>query len=102
MPPPYLTITDDDLVDLHRIGQLQACLLACRKLVEERYQRRNGYEADCDVIYGDTDSVMVNFRVKNIARAMELGREAAEYVSKTFVKPIRLEFEKVRHRSHDP
>ena len=27
---------------------------------------------------------------------MELGREAAEYVSKTFVKPIKLEFEKVR------
>jgi DNA polymerase delta subunit 1 len=69
--------------------------LACRKLVEERYQRKNGYDADCDVIYGDTDSVMVNFRVKDIAKAMKLGREAAEYVSKTFVKPIKLEFEKV-------
>ena len=33
--------------------------------------------------------------VQDIARAMELGREAAEYVSKTFVKPIKLEFEKV-------
>ncbi len=63
--------------------------------MEERYQRRNGYEADCDVIYGDTDSVMVHFRVKDIGRAMELGREAAEFVSKTFVKPIKLEFEKV-------
>ncbi|CAL8467309.1 g6846 [Coccomyxa elongata] len=66
-----------------------------KKLVEERYQRKNGYEADCDVIYGDTDSVMVHFRVKDIGRAMELGREAAEFVSKTFVKPIKLEFEKV-------
>ena len=27
---------------------------------------------------------------------MELGKEAAEYVSKTFVKPIKLEFEKAR------
>lgn len=63
--------------------------------MEERYQRKNGYEADCDVIYGDTDSVMVHFRVKDIGRAMELGREAAEFVSKTFVKPIKLEFEKV-------
>ena len=33
-------------------------------MVEERFQRKNGYEADCDVIYGDTDSVMVHFRVK--------------------------------------
>ena len=32
--------------------------------MEERFQRKNGYEADCDVIYGDTDSVMVHFRVK--------------------------------------
>ena len=68
----------------------------CRRLVEERFQRKNGYEADCDVIYGDTDSVMVNFRVKDIARAMELGQEAAAFVSKTFIKPIKLEFEKVR------
>ena len=66
-----------------------------RRLVEEKFQRKNGYEADCDVIYGDTDSVMVNFRVKDIARAMELGREAAAFVSKTFIKPIKLEFEKV-------
>ena len=66
-----------------------------RRLVEEKFQRKNGYEADCDVIYGDTDSVMVNFRVMDIARAMELGREAAAFVSKTFIKPIKLEFEKV-------
>lgn len=35
-------------------------------------------------------------QVNDIGRAMELGREAAEVVSGTFVKPIRLEFEKVR------
>ena len=67
-----------------------------RRMVEERYTRANGYEADCDVIYGDTDSVMVHFRVRDIARAMELGREAAQYVSQTFVRPIKLEFEKAR------
>lgn len=63
--------------------------------MENKFQRKNGYEADCNVIYGDTDSVMVNFRVKDIARAMALGQEAAAFVSKTFVKPIKLEFEKV-------
>jgi DNA polymerase family B len=31
--------------------------------VTAKYNRANGYEADCDVIYGDTDSVMVNFKV---------------------------------------
>ena len=29
-----------------------------------KYTRANGYEADCDVIYGDTDSVMVHFRAR--------------------------------------
>jgi DNA polymerase delta subunit 1 len=47
------------------------------------------------VIYGDTDSVMVKFGVETVEDAMALGREAAEYVSAKFVKPIKLEFEKV-------
>jgi len=66
-----------------------------REAVMAKYNKANGYEADSEVIYGDTDSVMVNFKVTDISRAMELGREAAEVVSDTFVKPIRLEFEKV-------
>ena len=66
-----------------------------RKTVMEKYNKANGYEEDSDVIYGDTDSVMVNFRVASTERAMELGQEAAEFVSATFIKPIRLEFEKV-------
>ena len=64
-------------------------------MVEARYTCTNGYESDCNVIYGDTDSVMVDFRVSDTARAMELGRDAAAHVSVTFVKPIKLEFEKV-------
>ena len=67
----------------------------CRELVTKTYNKANGYETDCEVIYGDTDSVMVHFKVPGVARAMELGREAAEFVSKTFIKPIKLEFEKV-------
>uniref|UniRef100_A0A8D8ACP3 DNA polymerase n=1 Tax=Culex pipiens TaxID=7175 RepID=A0A8D8ACP3_CULPI len=63
--------------------------------VEQRYTAENGYENDAVVIYGDTDSVMVNFGVKSLERSMELGREAAEFVSAKFVKPIKLEFEKV-------
>ena len=47
------------------------------------------------VIYGDTDSVMVRFGVGTVAESMELGREAAEMISATFPHPIKLEFEKV-------
>ncbi|XP_037933784.1 DNA polymerase delta catalytic subunit [Teleopsis dalmanni] len=63
--------------------------------VESHYTRENGYENDAVVIYGDTDSVMVNFGVKTLERSMELGREAAALVSSKFVRPIKLEFEKV-------
>jgi DNA polymerase delta subunit 1 len=63
--------------------------------VESKYTIANGYENDAVVIYGDTDSVMVKFGTKSLERSMELGREAAEYVSQKFVKPIKLEFEKV-------
>eukprot|EP00898_Chlorokybus_atmophyticus_P007411 jgi/Chlat1/7671/Chrsp64S09160 len=66
-----------------------------KKMVEEKYTIANGYPADADVMYGDTDSVMVKFGVKTVDKAMELGREAAQFVSATFIKPIKLEFEKV-------
>ena len=48
------------------------------------------------VIYGDTDSLMVRFGVTTVAESMSLGKEAAEYVSSKFESPIKLEFEKVR------
>ena len=63
--------------------------------VEARYVIANGYSHDAKVIYGDTDSVMVKFGVKDLDEAMKLGQEAAEFVSSKFVKPIKLEFEKV-------
>lgn len=66
-----------------------------RQYVEQHYCIANGYENDAKVIYGDTDSVMVNFKVKTLEKSMELGREAAEIISTNFIKPIKLEFEKV-------
>nr|BAJ78743.1 DNA polymerase delta catalytic subunit [Phraortes illepidus] len=63
--------------------------------VEQRYCIANGYKHDASVIYGDTDSVMVKFGVTTLEEAMELGREAADYVTSKFVRPIQLEFEKV-------
>ena len=63
--------------------------------VEAKYNIANGYSHDAEVIYGDTDSVMVKFGTTELAEAMKLGEEAAEYVSSKFIKPIKLEFEKV-------
>ena len=70
-------------------------IMHTKDLVTKTYTRANGYPADCEVIYGDTDSVMVDFRVPDTAAAMDLGREAAAFVSATFISPIKLEFEKV-------
>jgi DNA polymerase delta subunit 1 len=47
------------------------------------------------VIYGDTDSVMVKFGTADLKESMRLGKEAAEFITAKFVKPINLEFEKV-------
>ena len=63
--------------------------------VEKRYTVANGYSHDAQVIYGDTDSVMVKFGPKELEKTMELGQDAASYVSDKFIKPIKLEFEKV-------
>jgi DNA polymerase delta subunit 1 len=63
--------------------------------VENRYRIENGYSHDAQVIYGDTDSVMVKFGPTDLAKAMELGQDAASYVSSKFINPIKLEFEKV-------
>jgi DNA polymerase delta subunit 1 len=66
-----------------------------KKMVQERFTTANGYAADAEVVYGDTDSVMVNFRAGTVGDAMRLGSEAAEAITATFMKPISLEFEKV-------
>ncbi|EDV29384.1 uncharacterized protein TRIADDRAFT_18979 [Trichoplax adhaerens] len=66
-----------------------------RQLVEERYTIKNGYKFDAQVIYGDTDSVMVKFGLDTVEESMELGKEAANYISSHFPSPIKLEFEKV-------
>merc|ERR1719510_2870756 len=66
-----------------------------KAMVEAEYTIQKGYEHDAQVIYGDTDSVMVKFGTDSIEEAMRLGQEAADMVSQTFIRPIHLEFEKV-------
>ncbi|EWC46541.1 DNA polymerase delta catalytic subunit [Drechslerella stenobrocha 248] len=68
---------------------------ATKAEVEKKYTVANGYSHDAQVIYGDTDSVMIKFGPKDLKKVMELGQEAADYVSSKFINPIKLEFEKV-------
>jgi DNA polymerase delta subunit 1 len=81
--------------------------------VEAEYCIANGHSHNAEIIYGDTDSVMVKFGPTDLARVMALGivfstfirsfaflknlagSEAADLVTTKFVKPIKLEFEKV-------
>ena len=68
-----------------------------RDKVEDLYTMKNGYKCDADVIYGDTDSVMIKFGGLNLADCMELGKKAANRLTEEFDAPIKLEFEKVYH-----
>lgn len=66
-----------------------------KETVEKTYTIQNGYKNDAEVVYGDTDSVMVKFGTEDLQEAMDLGTESAKYISSLFVSPIKLEFEKV-------
>lgn len=59
-----------------------------KAFVEEKYTKANGYDHDAQVVYGDTDSVMVKFGPKTVAEAFPLAIEAAEKASEIFPDPI--------------
>mmetsp|Transcript_21956 Transcript_21956/g.45738 ORF Transcript_21956/g.45738 Transcript_21956/m.45738 type:complete len:1158 (+) Transcript_21956:72-3545(+) len=66
-----------------------------KSYVEEQFSISHGYEHNAQVVYGDTDSVMVKFGTSTVAETFPLAIEAAEKCSAIFPDPILLEFEKV-------
>jgi DNA polymerase delta subunit 1 len=66
-----------------------------KEFVEEKYTVANGYDHDAEVIYGDTDSVMVKFGTETVKDTFPLAIAAAAKCSEIFPSPIQLEFEKV-------
>ncbi|OIR58514.1 MAG: DNA polymerase delta catalytic subunit [Amphiamblys sp. WSBS2006] len=73
----------------------RAMIEMTREIVMRRFTTENGYKTNADVIYGDTDSVMIKFGVDSLEEAMALGRAAAEHVTGHFRQPVQLCFEKV-------
>ena len=70
-------------------------LLIAKNYVESNYKGSK-------VVYGDTDSVFIDFNVPlvkndevNIQNAIDLGKEAASGITKILLKPQDLEYEKV-------
>lgn len=70
-------------------------IIKTRDIIQEHYTTANGYAFNAEVIYGDTDSVMVRTGLKTVEEAIVIGKEAAALVTSHFPKPIKLEFEKV-------
>lgn len=70
-------------------------IMTTKNFVETTYSIANGFEHNSVVVYGDTDSVMVRFEITDMARVIELGKEAAAKISDLFPDPVKLEFEKV-------
>jgi len=85
-----------------------------KELIEKNFNKANGKPYNANVIYGDTDSVMISFmglQIGNkpdenrtntpcndrdrLAYVMNAARVIAEFVTKTFEKPISLAFEKI-------
>ncbi len=66
-----------------------------RKMIEDTKAEVEKRYKGADVVYGDTDSVMIRFGERqSLAESMKLGEEAAEAISSIFPKPVKLEFEK--------
>lgn len=76
-------------------GYGREMILKTRDIIQDHYRTENGYDFNAEVIYGDTDSVMVRTGLKTVEEAIKIGKEAAALVTKHFPRPINLEFEKV-------
>lgn len=66
-----------------------------KRLIEDNFNKKAGFTHDSQVIYGDTDSVMINFFEKDIGVVFNIAKEVSKFVSDKFEKPVSLEFEKV-------
>lgn len=65
----------------------RSMILHAKRLIEGAFR-------GCRVVYGDTDSLMIDFAVETVEEATRLGEQAAQLVTRAFPAPIRFCFEK--------
>lgn len=75
-------------------GRGREMIYLTKDTCEAHFTKANGYEYDCRVIYGDTDSVMVDFGPVSTERNVQLGDEASKLCKTLFRAPHDLENEK--------
>uniref|UniRef100_A0A6P6Y8K3 DNA polymerase n=1 Tax=Dermatophagoides pteronyssinus TaxID=6956 RepID=A0A6P6Y8K3_DERPT len=66
-----------------------------KEYVETRISPSSEYAFGTRVIYGDTDSLMIEVELRSIAAAIAAGKKMAHDINSQFKKPLELEFEKV-------
>ena len=66
-----------------------------RNMIEKTKQMMEEFHPGAQVIYGDTDSVMVKVDKMSLEDVFQLGSQAAAFITSHFTKPIELEFENV-------
>ncbi|CAN6567191.1 unnamed protein product [Malus baccata var. baccata] len=80
-----------DIIKCHQLWYVSNRIMIehTKNIVKDKFTTLKGYEHNVEVIYGDTDSVMVQFGVPTVEAAMNLGEKLLN------TSPIKLEFEKV-------
>ena len=88
-------VTDKDLME-SVTGWGRWMIGVSKDIAETHFTKANGYEFDAYVVYGDTDSIMVNFGDVSIQRCKQLSEECSAMCTERFVKPNLLEFETIK------
>ena len=88
-------VTDKDLMGAVT-GWGRWMIGVSKEIAESHFTKANGYEADAYVVYGDTDSIMVNFGDVSLQRCKELSEECSAMCTKRFESPNLLEFETIK------
>lgn len=78
-------------------GYGREMIIKTKNYIESMFCKDKGYDFDAKIIYGDTDSVMIQFIKEQLTAdfVFDVAGSIAEKVSEIFPDPIRLEFEKV-------
>ncbi len=79
-------------------GEGRGMIMKIKFETERKFQKKNGYYFNTEVIYGDTDSIFVAIldAIVSVPEASTLGGIMASYITLNFFKPpVKLDFEKV-------